>query len=204
MAEGSKEFLKTHFNIIHLKPFAWLKWFRVPPAADARGKTARTWWSGYVMSICLSLTIDDLFNTIASCVNLGKVDEWQVYSYEYLFNKRRWSQLCEGTVKRTVLWRTSLWISGSRSNSMVANISLSNLNFESHPLLLLDPGSMTLAHPQDGEFRSKPSQCSKWLTPRMVSLVHDYRADWAAIILPWGEEVAFLLLFPPGCFSENS
>lgn len=37
----------------------------------------------------MSLAIDDLFNQIASCVNLSKVDEWQVYSYEYLFNKRK-------------------------------------------------------------------------------------------------------------------
>ena len=27
MAEGPEEFLKTHFNIIHLKLLTWLKWF---------------------------------------------------------------------------------------------------------------------------------------------------------------------------------
>lgn len=37
----------------------------------------------------MSLSIDDLFNKIASCVNLGKVDEWQVYSYECLSSKRK-------------------------------------------------------------------------------------------------------------------
>lgn len=149
------------------------------------------------MSVCLSLSIDDLFNRIASCVTFS-ITGW--VAGLFLFNKRKRSQLCQGTERTFLL----IWVEGQTAWWHPSPIPIqllpppfttrtpANLSPFPGPLIHEQPVSSVSVAGSRGHFSSTARPPLRWGCPPVHGgdttvfphcVIRTFCAKW---VRPWG------------------